>query len=157
MTEVYTLCWLMLTRKLWALANSTKLTFCTQQEDCNSYMFYIHVSVHKSPRGLHNVYHHLATTSITICHFCLQSPSSQQRIPFATLSSWKELWAKSSFLPFLKTGVTIAFYWSLGPPDLQDPTKIIKSGLAMTSASFLSIHGCGPTVFKYNLLKCLLT
>ncbi|KAK4810504.1 hypothetical protein QYF61_004284 [Mycteria americana] len=45
-------------------------------------------------------------------------------------------------------GVTFAFLQSSGSsPSRHDRSKLIKSGLAMTSASSLSTHGCIPSGF----------
>ena len=55
------------------------------------------------------------------------------------------LFPGSSLLPFLKTGVTLAFLQFSGTsPVLQDLSKMMESGSAMTSASSLSTRGCIP-------------
>jgi len=52
---------------------------------------------------------------------------------------------RSSFLPFLRIGVIMAFFQSSGTcPILHNLSKMIESGSAITSASFLSAHGCIP-------------
>lgn len=51
----------------------------------------------------------------------------------------------SSFLPFLKTGVVLAFLQSSGAfPALYDLSKMMESGLTLTSAKSLSTHGWIP-------------
>jgi len=48
-------------------------------------------------------------------------------------------------LAFLKIGVTLAFLQSSGTsPVLQDLSKMMENGSAMTSASSLSTRGCIP-------------
>ena len=50
---------------------------------------------------------------------------------------------RSSFLPFLRTGMTFTFFQYLGTcPDHHNLSKIIGCGLAMTSASSFSACGC---------------
>ena len=49
-------------------------------------------------------------------------------------------------LALLKTEVTLAILQSSGPsPVLHDLSKMIESGLAVTSASSLGTHGCIPS------------
>lgn len=59
----------------------------------------------------------------------------------------------SSFLPFLKTGEMSAFpRCSDTSPRCYDQSRVIESGLAMTSAGSLSTSGCIPSGFDAFLL-----
>jgi len=60
----------------------------------------------------------------------------------------------SSFLPFLKIGVTLAFHQSSGTsPVLQDLSKMMESASAMTSASSLSTLKGQVTVSSLDICK----
>ena len=106
----------------------------------------------------------MLTTSHHLLGFRVFGDGFQKNLLGCFPREWNEvdqsfLWP--SFLPFLKIGVSFTFFQSSETsPSRIDLSKIINSGLAVTSASPLSICRCilsGPVgLCTSSLFKCSL-